>query len=381
MSYELLKTEVIDAGLCQGCGLCIGSCKHIEMEDSHPTLKDYCILERNGEECGKCYQSCPQANQKKFVNKQALAVYSLRSKNPKILAKASSGGFVTTLTRELIENQTLSEIVMVQEDEDKPIAESVDDPDEVIKKAGAVYRRSGALKKLVELMGETYEPVGIVGVPCEMRGTAKIEENMNREILKIGLFCSSQIHPEKRCGCTLLGEAHPIAVELKKYIIEGEIEQHEDADLQDGKRCESCKQYCKHCQDFPAIFSDITAGDVGSKKGYTTVVAWTERGKELVEQAIQKELFDIGEVNKEDLNITIDLKSKRELIIFEKTPREQVLDYVTLQGPCTITDIAKQTGLSLKKTRFEALRLVQLMYLEMKADPSMEEPIFSIICD
>jgi len=31
--------------------------------------------------------------------------------------------------------------------------------------------------------------------------------------------------------------------------------------------------------------------------------------------------------------------------------------------------------------RYEALRLVQLMELEMKAEPSMDEPIFSIICD
>ena len=31
MSFELLREEIIDAGLCQGCGLCAGSCRHIEM--------------------------------------------------------------------------------------------------------------------------------------------------------------------------------------------------------------------------------------------------------------------------------------------------------------------------------------------------------------
>ncbi|MFX0057105.1 MAG: Coenzyme F420 hydrogenase/dehydrogenase, beta subunit C-terminal domain [Candidatus Hodarchaeota archaeon] len=380
MSYELLKSEIIDEGFCQGCGLCVGSCKHIEMKDMIPTLKDYCILEKDGQDCGRCYQNCPQVIQKNFEVKPALGIYSLRSKNKEILAKASSGGFVTTLTKELLENQTISEIVMVQEQDEDRVAERVSDPNKVVEKAGVVYIRSGVLERLIELIGETFDPVGIVGVPCEMRGAANIEESMNREILKIGLFCSSQIHPDKRCGCTLIGETMSLNI-LKELEEESETVNPEDLDLQDGKRCESCKAHCKHCQDFPAIYSDITAGEVGSAAGYTTVIAWTERGKELVESAIEKGLFDIGEVNEEDLKTAIDFKAKRELFSFEKTPRQQVLDYITEKGPSTITDIVKETGLEPKKARYEALRLAQLMELEMKADPSMDEPIFSIICD
>ena len=822
MSFQLLKEEIVDAGLCQGCGLCAGSCKHIEMEIRRPTLKDYCILERDGQDCGKCYQTCPQVIQKKFEEKQPLAIYSLRSKNPKIIAKAANGGFITTFAKELLENQTLKEIVMVQEEDEKPTADIVSNPDEVIEKAGVVYGRSGVLERLVEITGETFEQIGIVGVPCEMRGAAEIAEEMKRDILKIGLFCNSQIRTEEtdkglvcspccngcpsgvnaqgyislirqgkyqdavnlirennplpsicgrictnECehGCTLIGDDHPVAIrELKKFVTEWEIEQakkasknipklkknakkvaiigsgpagltaafylrkrgytptifektdqtggmlrfgvpqfrlpnyvldydvgriidsgvdvvlnkplgpemtiedlknngfeaifiatgqykprtlhlegedlpnvfvainflmdrkyrywenkdefkgntigiigggpvavdvaqtalrlgaekvhlvdimsekelelvlkdipenetsfmqyhfetstskltqniegklvlncyniewglpdengrrplnkvegsdyeipvdkiviavgqavdfdqidaatnnelekernkikvneitfetnipgvfaggdiinnskavaiaaiahgkeaaisierylkgenlvngrykkansfftgpkkppkdyslkpesleeateeinwsfdeidkmfNEDMALQEARRCLSCNHFCSHCQDFPAIYSDLTAGEVGSKKGYTTVVVWTERGKELVDHAIEKGLFDQGEVNEEELKIAINLKSKRELMTFEKTPRQQVLDYITFQGPSTISNIAKKTGIDTKKVRYETLRLVQLMQLEMKAEPEMEEPIFSIICD
>ena len=366
MSFELLEKEIIDVGLCQGCALCVGLCKHIEMEETRPILKDYCILEREGQDCGKCYQSCPQVNQKIFEDKQPLEIYSLRSKsrNP----KASSGGFVTTFTNELLENQTLSEIVMVQGSDDKPVV-------------GVIYSRSGVLERLVDLTGETFDPVGIVGVPCEMRGAAKIEEDMNREILKIGLFCSSQIFPEKRCGCTLLGEANLLHIgELKKFIEEWEKENNDHAH-EEGKRCDSCKQYCSHCQDFPAIYSDITAGEVGSQNGYTTVVAWTERGKELVESTIAKGLFDIGEVSEEDLKAAINFKSKRELLTFEKPPRQQVLDYITDRGPTTISDMVKNLNLEPKKVRYEALRLTQKMLVEMKVEPEMDEPMFSLICE
>jgi coenzyme F420 hydrogenase subunit beta len=369
MIFELLEKEIINVGLCQGCALCVGLCKHIEMEDTRPKLKDYCILEREGQDCGKCYQSCPQVNQKVFETKEPLGIYSLRSKDPEILARASSGGFVSTITRELLENQTLSEIVMVQGSDDKPLD------------GGVVYKRSGVLKRLVDLTGETFDPVGIVGVPCEMRGAAKIEEDMNREILKIGLFCSSQIFPEKRCGCTLLGEANLLPIgELKKFIEEWEQENQYHTH-EEGKRCDSCKQYCSHCQDFPAIYSDITAGEVGSQNGYTTVVAWTERGKNLVESAIAKELFEIGEASEEDLKAAINFKSKRELLTFEKPPRQKVLDYITNQGPTTISNMVKDLNLEPKKVRYEALRLTQKMLVEMKVEPEMDEPMFSLICE
>jgi NADPH-dependent glutamate synthase beta subunit-like oxidoreductase len=820
MSFELLRTEIIDAGLCQGCGLCAGSCKHINMEIARPVLKDYCILERAGEDCGKCYQSCPQVIQKKFKEKQPLAIYSLRTKNPEILAKASNGGFVTTIAKELLESESLKEIVMVQEDDEKPKAEIVTNPDEVVKKAGVVYGRSGVLKRLIDVTGETFEPIGIVGVPCEMRGAAEIEEEMNREILKIGLFCSSQMRTtetdkglvcspccngcpsgvnaqgyvslirqgkyqeavdlirennplpsicgrictnECEYGCTLIGDDHPVAIrELKKFVTEWEIEHgrkkkkkavkkngkkvaiigagpagltaahylakrgysptifektdqtggmlrfgvpqfrlpnyvldydvesitdagvelvlnkplgpdmtvkdlknegfeaifiatgqykprtlhlegedlpnvhvainflmdrkyrywenkeefngktigiigggpvavdvaqtalrlgaekvhlvdimnekelelvlkdipeneyeymkyhfatstskitqnkdgklvlncykiewgapdetgrrplnkvegsdyeipidsiviavgqavdfdlidvatenkiekernrikinpvtfetsipgvfaggdivsnskavaiagiahgkeaaisidrylngkdleegrsyrsqmffagprkppkdyslkpenledatediqwtfdeideifNEDMALREARRCLSCNHFCSHCQDFPAIYSDITAGEVGSEKGYTTVVVWTEKGKELVDNAIAKGLFNQGKVDEGELKTAINLKSKRELMDFEKTPRSQVLDFVKIQGPSTIGDIALNTGLEQKKVRYEALRLVQLMEFEMKADPDMNEPLFSIVCD
>jgi len=398
MSFELLKSEIIDAGLCQGCGLCCGSCKHIKMSDLRPTLEDYCILERNGQDCGKCYQSCPQVIQKQFEEKEPLAVYSLRSKSPEILARASSGGFVTTLTKELLESQSLSEIVMVQKDDNKPVADGVSDPEEIVTKAGIVYGRSGVLGRLIELTGETFDPIGIVGLPCEMRGTAKIEEAMNREILKIGLFCSSQIFPSRRCGCTLIGDIHPVVIkELKNFVTEREMKEeykshtkpfdeiekiyNEDPELQDGKTCDSCNQYCSHCQDFAAVYSDITAGEVGSEKGYTTVVAWTERGKELVENAIEKGLFDTSGVKEEDLKTAITLKSTRELIDHKKPPRQQVLDYVTLKGPTTISKISENLNLETKKVRYEALRLVQLNEIEMNVEPGFEEPMFTPVCE
>ena len=183
MSFSLLNEEIIDVGLCQGCAKCAGACKHIDMENLRPVLKDYCILEREGIDCGKCYEGCPQVIQKRFEEEKPKGIYSLRSKNPEILKRASSGGFVTTIAQQLLKNKELSNIVMVQDEDDKPVAADVSNPNDVIQKAGVVYGRSGVLERLVELTGETSEPIGIVGVACEMRGAAEIEDSMKRDIL------------------------------------------------------------------------------------------------------------------------------------------------------------------------------------------------------
>ncbi len=820
MSFALLKEEIIDAGLCQGCGLCAGSCKHIEMDVMRPNIKDYCILERGAEDCGKCYQNCPQVKQKSFKEKQPTAIYSLRSTNPEILEKATSGGFITALTKHLLEEGILKNIVMVQNVDDRAKASIVSDPKEVIKKAGVVYGRSGVLEKLVTLTGDPTEQIGIVGVPCEMRGAAELETEMNRDILKMGLFCNSSIRTvqtdhglvcspccngcpsgvnaqgyisliregkyqeavdlirennplpsicgricthECEHGCTLIGEDHPVAIrELKKFITEWEItnsdkkfsrwsknkkdkiaiigsgpagltagyylakmgyqptifeksdqvggmlrfgvpqfrlpnyvldydiqmikrvgvniqtnkpfgpemtienlkdegfkaifiaigqykprtlhlegedlpnvyvainflidrkyryweqkeefvgktigiigggpvavdvgqtalrlgaeEVHlvdimneqdlelvlrdipenekplmkyhyttstskitqnsekklvlncykiewgepnetgrkelkkvensdytipvdviviavgqavdfelidvatnneiekdrnkisinpitfetnlpgvfaggdivanskavaiaaiahgkeaaisidrylkgedllqgrykqdkmfftgprkppkdysqkpesleeatedvkwdfseidamfnEDLALKEARRCLSCNHFCAHCQDFPAIYSDFSAGEVGSKEGFTTVVAWSARGKEIIDNAISIGLFEVGEVNQEELRKAIHLKSKRDLLTFEKTSRQQVLEYITKQGPSTISNMAENLSLEPKKVRYEALRLVQLNKVEMKIQTGTNDPLFTLTCD
>ena len=193
MSFKLLNSEIIDEGLCQGCGLCAGNCKHIEMDKTRPKLKDYCMLERDGLDCGKCYINCPQVRQKKFKEKVPLNVYSLRSKDPKILKKAANGGVVTTLAKYLLETNAVKELVMVQDKDEKPRADVVSTGEQAVENAGVIYGRSGVLEKLVNLVGETSEPIGIVGVPCEMRGAADVEKDMKRKILKIGLFCNSHM--------------------------------------------------------------------------------------------------------------------------------------------------------------------------------------------
>ncbi|WP_457556720.1 4Fe-4S binding protein [Candidatus Harpocratesius sp.] len=72
MSFELLKTKIIDTNQCIGCGICAKSCKHIEMSETvneknkkTPLLKGKCIMTTIGLTCGNCYNSCPMVRRGK----------------------------------------------------------------------------------------------------------------------------------------------------------------------------------------------------------------------------------------------------------------------------------------------------------------------------
>jgi NADPH-dependent glutamate synthase beta subunit-like oxidoreductase len=193
MSFQLLKEEVIDAGLCQGCGLCVGSCKHLELVDRKPSLKDFCIMEKEGQACGKCYGSCPQVRQKKYEAKVPLDVVSLQTTDSEIKSKAVAGGFVTTLNKYLLDTKAVTHLVEVKNANDRPEGVITTDPNEVLNYAGIAYGRSGVLEKMVDVLGKDHGPIGVVGVPCEIRGVAETEQTMKADIMKIGLFCNANI--------------------------------------------------------------------------------------------------------------------------------------------------------------------------------------------
>jgi coenzyme F420-reducing hydrogenase gamma subunit len=69
MSFSQLNSEIINEGLCISCGLCAKHCKHIEMDEKHPKLKDYCMLEREGLDCGRCFSNCPIVKKNKPLEK------------------------------------------------------------------------------------------------------------------------------------------------------------------------------------------------------------------------------------------------------------------------------------------------------------------------
>lgn len=195
MSFKLLKSEIIDKGLCQGCGLCSGNCKHIDLVDMKPQLKDYCIVEKEGLACGKCYSDCPQIIQKKVEEIKPLEIISVQSTNSDILKHAENGGFITTLSKYLLETKNIDQLITVKNINGTPKSMIIKDPEEVLKNPGVFYGRTGVLKQLIKAAEGDHKSIGIIGLPCEIRGATNIDSQMQGklELFKIGLFCNANI--------------------------------------------------------------------------------------------------------------------------------------------------------------------------------------------
>ncbi len=198
MSFQLLRERIIIPGLCEGCGLCVGACKHIEMIDLKPTLTGNCVVEAKGDFCGNCYNNCPQVFQLIDQGQQPIKYYSLQSNDPEIRKRAASGGFVTTLNKYLLNEKIISKLIAVENKDGTPNVIVLEDPNQTIKSSGVTYGRARTLEKTLEVLKDPdHGAIGIVSVPCEIRGAAGIEHNFDEAFFKTALFCNASFRSEE----------------------------------------------------------------------------------------------------------------------------------------------------------------------------------------
>ena len=145
--------------------------------------------------------------------------------------------------------------------------------------------------------------------------------------------------------------------------------------VEEAKRCLNCNSYCSHCQDFAAQYADLSAGDIGSDKKFTTVLTWTRKGERIVQDLIKKKLVKRGVVSVEAVNLAISEKMKREILKFSENPRDKVYQWVRLHGPSTIPEMSEKLDLPVKDIRYNALRLTQTKKFSMEIIDG--NPVFS----
>ncbi len=324
MSFEQLKSEVIDTNLCEGCGLCAGFCKAITLDDGIPTLTGKCMLTRGANSCGLCFDLCPQAHPEVVDPEvlQPLLTSAVRTIDDKLADTISNGGFVTGIITDLLRKKTVDAVTAVTGEKHDPVAITVTKPSEVAQLAGTRYSPSGVLNALAESLRKYGKNVAVVGLPCEMRGVKRLEERLNLSILKIGLFCSNN----------------------NKINEEGKTEKLGS---------------CAHCTDFFASHADIACGFSGAEKGYTSVIALTARGKDLLEGALKSKKFENIEVEMTKVKAAQTRKSKREPLTLEPSLREQILGEIVANGPGEVSEIATRLNLA-PSDIFQHLLVLQL---------------------
>ena len=63
---------------------------------------------------------------------------------------------------------------------------------------------------------------------------------------------------------------------------------------------EYVRQSCRTCDDFTAEYADISVGGVGCPNSYSTIIARTEKGLELLKKAEMAGYLELRELKQED---------------------------------------------------------------------------------
>ena len=300
-----LFAEVIEKGLCIGCGACLELCPYFRSHKGRTARLFPCDLER-----GRCHAYCPQTN----VDAEALS-RSLRGEPYRdqplgayidaMAARAGTkapngafqdGGTVTALVSLALGTGLIEAAVLTGRDGLEPRERLVTKAGEVAACASSKYSAAPTLAALNRGRSQGYTRLGVVATPCQATAVAKMRANPMADAdfsdpvgLVIGLFCTWAL--DTRALMTLL-EGRVEAARYTAMTIPpppaGVLIVHaEDGDLElplEEVR-ELIPAACAICRDMTAEWADLSVGALEGRRGWNTLIVRSPVGAELVERA------------------------------------------------------------------------------------------------
>lgn len=319
--------DVLANRLCNGCGACAAMAPEaIEMVDTQTeTRRPVIKLPLMREEEQKILSGCPGTNATLPETENnilgaawgpTLEIWEGYAADTEICHKGSSGGAVTALALFCIEEENYSGALHVKADTVDPILNKASlskNRAELMVGAGSRYAPASVCDALSEVSRAAKNCV-VIGKPCDIAGTnavaksdLKVRQNLG---LTISIFCAGS--PSHGGTKALLNELKPEGAEnlvSLKYRGEGWPGEMEAVwETHTGQKASAVTSYsdgwgsilqkhrqwrCHTCADHTGEFADISVGDPWqnppetSEHGTSLIVVRTERGRKILQAAIQ----------------------------------------------------------------------------------------------
>jgi coenzyme F420 hydrogenase subunit beta len=215
MSNSKNIENVIEEGLCFGCGTCLLVCPtdSIKMEIDHSQGIYFPHLDKeNCTQCGKCIQVCPgQTVDFKLMNQEIFGkipqdvlfgnysnCYIGHANDNAIRFNATSGGLITTLLVFALEQKMINGALVTRMNPDKPLQPQpfiARTREEIINASKSKYCPVPVNIALKEILNSKEgEKFAVVGLPCHIEGMRKAEainkKLKDKILLHFGLFCA-----------------------------------------------------------------------------------------------------------------------------------------------------------------------------------------------
>jgi len=205
--------KVVSDGLCTGCGMCAGICpiQCIVMQVSEGVFFPN-VNERLCTECHLCLDCCPgrfvnirelsklaQGAEKDSTCKDFPECYVGHSTNERIRYNASSGGVATQLLVLALEQGQIDGAIVTRMKRDNPL-----EPETIVARTREEIVNASKSKYCPTATNEAVRSIlkqkgryAVVGLPCQIHGIRKAEQNVKalkeRIVLHVGLMCSHTV--------------------------------------------------------------------------------------------------------------------------------------------------------------------------------------------
>ena len=299
-SLDLLKANVMNAGLCVACGACVGLCPHLVLYRGRVVAPDRCDLED-----GRCYRICPVASDGPDTVKaigDVLEAWQARAVHRP--AGAQYGGVVSCLAALALEKGPVDGAVLTEADDSgAPHGFLAKGAEQVERAAGSVYAAGGGLEVLNRTLAQgQHDRLLTVALPCQAKALAAMKTDRDYPAAQkrlgpvIGLFCTWNLSSLSLAGL-LAGEGledgikrmdiPPPPAEVFEVSAGNETKQ-----IPLGRVRELTMPGCALCPDMTAEAADLSVGAVEGRPGWNTVLVRNGEGKKLFDLAVDKGLIE-----------------------------------------------------------------------------------------
>ena len=307
ISFGRLKREIIDPGICTLCGACVASCEVLNIDGGRPVLAGRCTA------CGVCYNQCPRTitTESSLIGK-VRDVFTAKTAVPGV--KGQDGGVVTSMLLYALEEGLIdSAVVTVKSEEEpwKPVPIVAQTREDILRSSGSIYVHSLTMETLMSAIKKGSRSIAFVGPSCNIDAVNKMQTSpygllhmfMRANILKMGLFCMDTFNYDGlktflESKNITLSTVHEMKIRKGKFVVLTDSEHTFPLSDLDGYRNGSCTV----CTDLTAEKADISFGGVGSREGFTTVLARTGLGLELFRDAEDRGYIKAEPLEKQSLD-------------------------------------------------------------------------------
>jgi coenzyme F420 hydrogenase subunit beta len=390
---EIISVQYVsDEGLCNGCGTCVAACPSgcISIDESVTGLLLAEVDSKNCTLCGICTQVCsavkvspdlidPLAD---HFSGNPLTAFCGYSNDIKLKENGQSGGVATSLVSYMLDSKSARYALMTGPGKEgvlRPGPVIIDSTGQVMSSQSSKYCPVALNTELRRI--DDFDKLVYIGLSCHIRGLhnyLKTTGGKKGRPLIIGLFCDSVLS-FKAADYLISASGSEInesdisgfRYKDKRY---GTFPGDCTIDLYNGNRYQvpDCKRvfvkgllkppYCFLCHDKLNMYSDISLGDSWglniSSQGSNAVLCWTERGRLVLNSAI-----NAGYINIEPVGVSPIIKGqgiprrkiswRASMAIWNKTGR-----HVPVYGPPVPGEYLR--GGEYKKATKAFLRSLQL---------------------